>query len=386
MITISERIKTELISMGAALVGYADLSDLPEEQTLGYKYGISIVVAVQPQIINSIALGPTKEYYDEYNRLNILLDSLDSRAEELIREEGYSALPKTRSNVTINHADHSTILPHKTVATKAGLGWIGKCALLVTEEFGSAVRISSVLTDAPLEAVQPITNSQCGNCDSCVRNCPAEALSGELWYSGKPREGFYDFLACRNKAVERTWQIAPGVSLCGLCILVCPRTKKYIEAAGCSYGFPAVDIASKADLEEILRLQKLAYLSEAEIYNDFNIPPLLQTIDELEQEAKNCIILKVVSDRKIVGSVRAYEKAGTCHIGKLIVHPRYQNKGLGKALLSAIEKCFSQVRFEIFTGCNSEKNLGLYQKAGYRVFKSERINDKLGFVYLEKNG
>lgn len=384
MTTISERIKTELLSMGAALVGYADLSDLPEEQTLGYKYGISIAVAVQPQIINSIALGPTKEYYDEYNRLNILLDSLDRRAEELIQGEGYSAAPKTRSEVTINHADHSTILPHKTVATKAGIGWIGKCALLVTEEFGSAVRISSVLTDAPLEVAQPITNSRCGNCDSCVRNCPAEALSGELWYSSKPREEFYDFIACRNKAVERTWRVAPGVSICGLCILACPRTKKYIEASGYNYDFPAVDMASKADLEEILQLQKLSYLSEAEIYNDFNIPPLLQTIDELELEAKSCIILKVVSDRKIVGSVRAYEKAGTCYIGKLIVHPQYQNKGIGKALLSAVEKCFGHARFEIFTGCKSEKNLSLYQKVGYRVFKTERVNDKLDFVYLEK--
>ncbi len=384
MTTISERIRTELLSMGAALVGYADLSDLPEKQMLGYKYGISIAAAVQPQIINSIALGPTKEYYDEYNRLNILLDSLDSRAGELIREAGYSALPMTRSNVTINHTDHSTILPHKTVATKAGLGWIGKCALLVTEEFGSAVRISSVLTDAPLEAAQPITDSLCGNCDSCVKNCPAEALSGELWYSGKPRGEFYDFTVCRNKAVERTWKIAAGETICGLCILVCPRTKKYIEASGYSYGFPAVDIASKADLEEILQLQKLAYLSEAEIYNDFNIPPLLQTIDELEQEAKNCIILKVVSDRKIVGSVRACEKAGTCYIGKLIVHPRYQNKGIGKTMLSAIEKCFGHVRFEIYTGSKSEKNLGLYQKAGYRIFKTERVNDELGFVFLEK--
>jgi len=200
MNTVNERLKKELMSMGASLVGYADLSDLPEKQTLGYKYGISIAVAIQPQIINSIAQGVTKEYYDEYNRLNNLLDSLGKRAEELIGDMGYSALARTRANVEINYTDHSTILPHKTVATKAGLGWIGKCALLVTEEFGSAVRITSVLTDAPLGAAKPITNSLCGNCDSCVRNCPAEALSGELWYSGKPREEFYDFAACRKKS------------------------------------------------------------------------------------------------------------------------------------------------------------------------------------------
>jgi len=166
--------------------------------------------------------------------------------------------------------------------------------------------------------------------------------------------------------------------------LVCPRTQRYIETSGCKYGFPVPEIASKSDLEEILRLQKLAYISEAEIYNDFSISPLLQTIDELEQEAKYCTILKVVSNRKIIGSVRAYEKDGTCYIGKLMVHPQYQNRGIGKMLLSAIERCFEHTGFEIYTGSKSVKNLSLYQKAGYRIFKTERVNNELSFVYLEK--
>ncbi len=382
---INELIKSELLDMGASLVGFADLSDLAEEQTKGYKYGIAIAAAIRPQVINNIALGPTKEYYDEYNRLNNLLDSLDKRAAEIIRDSGFTALPKTRSNVIIDYNDHSTVLPHKTVATRAGLGWIGKCALLVTEQFGSALRISSVLTDAPLETAQPVTESRCGNCDSCVRNCPAEALSGDLWHSDKKRGEFYDFMACRNKALERTWRIAPGETHCGLCILVCPRTKKYIEASGCKHSFPGVDMASRGDFEQILQLQRLAYQSEAGIYDDFSLPPLLQTLEELEEEARHCVILKVVEDRKIVGSVRAFEKAGTCYIGKLVVHPQYQNRNRGKALLAAVEKCFEHVRYELFTGFKSEKNLYFYQKQGYRAFKTQKINDRLELIYMEKN-
>jgi|GEM_PF-367178 len=146
----------------------------------------------------------------------------------------------------------------------------------------------------------------------------------------------------------------------------------------------AVAIAVKSDLDQILALQKLAYISEAEIYNDFNIPPLAQTMEELEEEAKESIILKVVEDGCIVGSVRALQKAGTCHIGKLIVHPQYRNKGIGKMLLRAVEKHFGAVRYELFTGHLSRKNLALYEKLGYRIFREEDVNGGLRLVYLEK--
>lgn len=309
---LSEQLITVLTGLGASLVGFADLSSLPLNQRDGFDYGISIAVTINPAIVNSLGNGPTQQYYDEYCRLNKLLDSLDIKAAEIIRDHGFNALPNIRANVNVDYNDHSTSLPNKTVATRAGLGWIGKCALLVTQKYGSAVRISSVFTDAPLEVSGPINDSHCGTCDSCVRNCPAEALSGDLWSVGLERETFYDFLACRNKAIERTWHVSPGDTHCGLCMLVCPRTEKYLISSGLNYDFPSVDIASKGDLEDILSLQKLAYKSEAAIYNDYKIPPLMQTIEELRDEAKRSIILKVVEDRKIVGSVRAYEKDGIC--------------------------------------------------------------------------
>jgi GNAT superfamily N-acetyltransferase len=86
----------------------------------------------------------------------------------------------------------------------------------------------------------------------------------------------------------------------------------------------------------------------------------------------------------IVGSVRAFEKDGSCYIGRLIVHPGYQNKGIGKKLMKAIEKCFEGVRFELFTGHLDEKNLTFYEKLSYKKFREEKINDDLRFVYFEK--
>jgi len=146
-----------------------------------------------------------------------------------------------------------------------------------------------------------------------------------------------------------------------------------------------IDRATVADAEEILSLQKLAYRSEAEIYDDFNIPLLLQTPEEIKKDFENQTFLKATLDGKIRGSVRAFIKEGTCYIGRLIVHPDFQNRGMGKELMQRIEEIFKEAqRFELFTGHRSEKNLRLYRKLGYEISKTVRANDRLNMVYLEK--
>jgi ribosomal protein S18 acetylase RimI-like enzyme len=146
-----------------------------------------------------------------------------------------------------------------------------------------------------------------------------------------------------------------------------------------------VEKATISDAEEILSLQKLAYQSEAEIYNDFNIPPLVQTLEEIKKDFGIQFLLKAAMDEKIIASVRAHTKEGTCYIGRLIVHPDFQNWGIGTKLMYEIEKIFSTCqRFELFTGARSERNLYLYQKLGYKIFKTAKITDQTTIVYLEK--
>lgn len=139
------------------------------------------------------------------------------------------------------------------------------------------------------------------------------------------------------------------------------------------------------DAEEILALQKLAYQSEAALCGDSNIPPLLQTLSELRDEFGISQVLKAVLGERIVGSVRAYEKEGNCFIGKLIVHPDFQNQGMGKALMGKMEEAFPESRrFELFTGEKSLKNIRLYEKLGYVIFKTQKVTENLCFVFLEK--
>ena len=146
-----------------------------------------------------------------------------------------------------------------------------------------------------------------------------------------------------------------------------------------------VERATVDDAESILSLQKLAYQSEAEIYDDFTIPPLTQTLEEIKKDFESQIFLKTVAGGKIIGSVRAFMKEGTCYVGRLIVHPDLQNQGIGTQLMNRVEKTFKEAkRFEIFTGHKSERNLYLYEKLGFKRFKTVTASEKLIIVYLEK--
>ncbi len=145
-----------------------------------------------------------------------------------------------------------------------------------------------------------------------------------------------------------------------------------------------VKLAVAEDASAILDLQRLCYQSEAAIYDDYSIPPLQQSIDSMRDEFENKVVLKAVESGKIIGSVRAFVKDDTCFVERLIVHPEFQNKGIGKKLLGSVESIFlSARRFELFTGEMSAKNLALYGSLGYHEFKREPLSDRVMLVYME---
>ena len=146
-----------------------------------------------------------------------------------------------------------------------------------------------------------------------------------------------------------------------------------------------VEIATIDDLTEILELQIRAYQSEAAIYNDYSIEPLIETPLGLQEQFKHKTFLKAVLDGKIVGSVRGYLKEETVHIGRLAVESDFQNQGMGTQLIRSIEAYFPNAkRYELFTGNKSINNLRLYNNLGYSEFKREPGGDQVMMIYLEK--
>ncbi len=148
-----------------------------------------------------------------------------------------------------------------------------------------------------------------------------------------------------------------------------------------------VEEAQEHDLEEILTLQKIAFQEEAELYNDFDIPPLKQTLDEIQREFREKTFLKAVETGRIVGSVRGRsDSEGVCSIGRLVVHPDCRNRGLGRLLMGSIEARFPNARkYRLFTGYKSVRNIALYEKLGYRIVEPPASTSGVGLVFLEKS-
>jgi epoxyqueuosine reductase len=231
MPTLNEELSDLLKSHGASLVGFANLKEIDSEARDSFPFGISIAIALDPKIMSDIKDGPTAAYYHEYKRLNALLDDLGQKTAQFLKKKGYRAQARTTA-FGMDEATLSAKLPHKTVATRAGLGWIGKCALLITKKYGSALRFTTVLTDAPLAAGKPIDYSLCLHCTHCIDACPAHAHTGAIWQPGLPREALYDAFKCRDKAQELSLKgFGVKYSICGLCIVACPWTKKYLQRA-----------------------------------------------------------------------------------------------------------------------------------------------------------
>lgn len=179
------------------------------------------------EAMQELIRGNAARYYSEFTAMNEKLSRLALQTADMLTASGHKALPKVPSTAAYD-GTHRTPLPHKTVATLAGLGWIGKCALLVTREYGSAIRLAVVLTDAPLDCGVPITESSCDEgCAVCRSVCPGKAVKGKNWHRGLEREAFYDAFACHEaarKRAERTLGI--NETICGLCISHCPFTRR----------------------------------------------------------------------------------------------------------------------------------------------------------------
>jgi epoxyqueuosine reductase QueG len=212
------------------LWGAADLREFstPTDAT-GQKFPMSIAWAIpmNPQIIFSIQQGPNQFYADEYARVNNQINKLAEMLVAEIRRRGFRA-QELAASVRTDPENIKGDFPHKTAATRAGLGWIGRHCQLITRKFGSWVRLGTVFTDMELPSGSPVERSFCGRCMQCVEACPAGALTGNSWYPGLPREEILDVKICDRWKKENYFKFHKGHN-CGICSAVCPYGLKVLK-------------------------------------------------------------------------------------------------------------------------------------------------------------
>ena len=222
---------TEWMEMqGINLWGAADLRNYstPQDETgKHFPFALSWVIPMNPQIMVSIQNGPNQQYADEYARVNNHINKLSLALSAEIKDRGFRSKPLAASERT-DTVNIKGDFPHKTAATRAGLGWIGRHCQLITRPFGSWIRLGTVFTDMELQCGPTIDKSYCGLCKSCVEACPAKALKGNAWYAGLAREEILDIQACDKWKKEHYFQYHKGHT-CGICSAVCPHGLKVLK-------------------------------------------------------------------------------------------------------------------------------------------------------------
>jgi epoxyqueuosine reductase len=238
---IENILNKHLIPAEDYIYGFADLTGLLQEKFEGFNFGISIGIRLDTDIVEKIIDGPTYEYYQHYKKAN---ENLALLTKEISTDLNMNDIETYIVSPTVSISDLDTVysetlstdLSHKMVATRAGLGWIGKTDLFISMEFGPRLRLVSILIKSQVRSKSgPVDISRCGKCNKCVEICPAKAANGKLWNISVYRNEFFDPHKCRKQcAVFGKTLLGMDARICGICIAVCPvgqqkrRNKNYL--------------------------------------------------------------------------------------------------------------------------------------------------------------
>ena len=205
-----------LKAKGADIIRFTDISSISADQRQGFKNAIIFCLPLSREFI-IVKHNNLETKGDEFSEKEHEADELADRLAEYICEKGYIAYSQSTENNwqnnNFNVETKSIRLPLKTISRLAGIGYIGKNNLLITDKYGCALTLGSVLTDAPVVTENyPLVSSQCGKCDICKLVCAQNAIFGDEWTESTGREGVIDVFKCD----------------CSLnCMINCPKTLKY---------------------------------------------------------------------------------------------------------------------------------------------------------------
>jgi len=212
------QIESFLIENGAGDVGFCRLNG---DNDFHMPAAVSFVIPLSDSIVNSISDAPTHTYFHHYRTVNAHIDSISLKTGFLLNKAGFNYVP-----VPASQSVGGTVgmFSHKYSASISGLGSIGKSGLFISNKYGPRVRLGTILTDAefPVENAEP--ECTCGDCRECIKSCPAQAITGQMWHPGDDRSVIIDAKACSDYMKKAFQHIGRG-AVCGICMRVCPKGK-----------------------------------------------------------------------------------------------------------------------------------------------------------------
>lgn len=240
-------LKQQIRDWGADLAGVADTLPLralhldPPDLLDPFTTAVSIAIHLPWATFGEIKDKPTLIYDEIYQTANGLLNQIAFKVARRLEDDGFYSIPIPASQLTDLKNWYGAI-SHKAVARMAGLGWQGKNLLLITPQYGSSVRLTTILTSAPLAVDGPVEN-RCGNCTECQKACPAGAIKGvntDSHYESRNQALFFDKCVDQLKKHSRMLEARHSITtddeekiqptyhklICGLCIKACPFGKK----------------------------------------------------------------------------------------------------------------------------------------------------------------
>ena len=219
---LNSKIKNLALDLGADLVGFSNLEKSPIKTNENLINAVTIAVKLPDAVLQTVIERPTIAYFHEYRSANALLDSISFRIARLIEKEGFLSFPIAASQ-SLPESDYASLFSHKHAARKAGLGFIGKSGLFISREYGSKIRLATILTNAPIKPESEEIESGCGNCMVCVNKCPAGAISGKNYAVGMERDEIFSAEKCSH--YMKTFKDVGRGAVCGICIKNCPYNK-----------------------------------------------------------------------------------------------------------------------------------------------------------------
>ena len=229
MNSITRRIIEEATKENDLIVGFARLAEEKKSfndeilnSSENLPYAISLAFPLNRQVLQTIIDRPTIIYKHHYQQANYVLDRISLRIAQLLEKEGHQALPIPASVYT-SRADLRAHLSHRTIAYQAGLGWWGKCNLVIHPQFGAGIRLATILIDLELPVTPPLDNN-CGNCRACTDACPSHAIGKDI--------SEFNRSACFAQLREFERKVI-GVGICGICVRACREARqKKVEGEG----------------------------------------------------------------------------------------------------------------------------------------------------------